>query len=276
MSISTFRQLRRKIFRWQYTAQGLPPGASITRGGFYGSSAPGDADNSPYHVTLTATDGIYSAQTTFTWNITAPLLVLGDLNRDGQTGAADVGSLMTALSDPTKYQSTAHLSPAEFRTVADVNGDRVVNNFDVQALITLIANKQAGGGAFATSAATVGSADSTTAAPVDESPTIGSAIAAPSVSVTNVRGTGLPAQPKIEFAFATPTLNLVNADKNNTADVDPTNTGAAIDPIKLRAVDNFYLRFATHQVRHPRFMHQADGDFSSSDDELIKFDTAQE
>ena len=59
---------------------------------------------------------------------------------------------MMALSDPAHYQATAHLSPAEFSEVADVNRDGVVNNLDVQALITLIANKQAGGGAFATSA----------------------------------------------------------------------------------------------------------------------------
>jgi hypothetical protein len=202
--------------------------------------------------------------------------VLGDLNGDGQTGAADVGSLMTAFSDPTKYQSTAHLSPAEFKTVADVNGDGVVNNLDVQALITLIANNHTGGGAFATSAATVGSADSTTAAPVDDesATTLVSTIVSPSAPAADVRGTDLPAQPKIEITFATPTLNLVDADENNTADIHPTNTDVVIDPIKLRAVDSFYQRFANDQSRHSRFTHHAASDLSSTDDELLNFDTA--
>ena len=72
----------------------------------------------------------------------------GDLNRDGQITVADIATLMIALSDISAYQST-HPDVADMThllDVADVNGDGVINNADVQVLINLIANNANGGG----------------------------------------------------------------------------------------------------------------------------------
>ncbi len=60
----------------QFTADGLPPGVFLnTFAGFttqayiIGTPTSAAVTGSPYHVTLTATDGIYSKQTTFDWTI---------------------------------------------------------------------------------------------------------------------------------------------------------------------------------------------------------------
>ena len=60
---------------------------------------------------------------------------------------ADISAMMTALSDLSGYQ-TSHVGmndPTQFLEVADVNGDTYVNNTDIQALISLVANNIAGG-----------------------------------------------------------------------------------------------------------------------------------
>src|SRR5262249_1975360 len=76
------------------SATGLPPGVSIAnvtdRIWLVGSPAPGDAEDSPYHVTLTATDGIYSGQATFTWNITATVPISNSVQFDQATGTLTV------------------------------------------------------------------------------------------------------------------------------------------------------------------------------------------
>ncbi len=66
----------------------------------------------------------------------------GDINRDSHVTVADVSALMTALSDLSNYQSShsGMTDPQFFRDVADVNGDGQVNNADLQALISLVAN----------------------------------------------------------------------------------------------------------------------------------------
>lgn len=56
-----------------YSAKGLPAGLSIntSTGVISGTIATGASNSSPYTVTVTATDGTYSASTTFTWTIGA-------------------------------------------------------------------------------------------------------------------------------------------------------------------------------------------------------------
>ena len=68
----------------------------------------------------------------------------GDINRDGQVTVADVSALMAALADVNKYRSNKSLTdPTLFKEVADVNGDNRVDNLDIQALISLVANNAA-------------------------------------------------------------------------------------------------------------------------------------
>ena len=57
-----------------FGAAGLPPGLSISSTGVIsGVIAAGAADDGPYSVTVTATDGTYSGNQTFTWNVTGPI-----------------------------------------------------------------------------------------------------------------------------------------------------------------------------------------------------------
>ena len=84
----------------------------------------------------------------------APLPIPGDLNRDAHVTAADITSMMQALSNLNAFQSTNDLAAADLATIADVNHDGQINNADVQALIGLIAtqamNSGSGGGSVTT------------------------------------------------------------------------------------------------------------------------------
>jgi endoglucanase len=70
----------------------------------------------------------------------------GDFNRDGHVDASDIAAMEAALSNLSGWESseTAQgLNSTQEKIIADVNGDGVVNNADLQALIQLI---QSGGG----------------------------------------------------------------------------------------------------------------------------------
>ncbi len=60
-----------QLLNLTYSIQGLPAGFSVSRGYVGGAFSPGDVAGSPYHVTVTATDGRYSASTHFDWYATA-------------------------------------------------------------------------------------------------------------------------------------------------------------------------------------------------------------
>jgi len=73
----------------------------------------------------------------------------GDVNRDTHVDIADVSALMTALSDLPTYQGS--LTNVQLAEIADLTGDNLVNNKDVQGLIVALANGGgSGGGAVST------------------------------------------------------------------------------------------------------------------------------
>jgi cyanophycinase-like exopeptidase len=88
-----------------YSASGLPTGLSInsSTGLISGTLASGDANSSPYSVTVTANDGTSSSSQTFQWTVSAINLVSpGDqTNNDGDT---------VSLSLTTGYHGTGTLS----------------------------------------------------------------------------------------------------------------------------------------------------------------------
>ena len=64
--------------------------------------------------------------------------------------AGDVSAMMTALTNISAYESLHSgftLSDATF--LLDVNRDGVIDNTDIQALISVLANGGLGGGSFA-------------------------------------------------------------------------------------------------------------------------------
>jgi hypothetical protein len=96
-------------------------------------------------------------------------LLPGDTDGDGQRTVADVGTLMTALTDMTAYQSSYSVSPNDAMTVGNLDGDSAVTNLDLQAMIVLLANAAGASApasassapaAFATAASTGTTSDS--------------------------------------------------------------------------------------------------------------------
>jgi uncharacterized repeat protein (TIGR01451 family) len=82
-----------------YFAEGLPPGLEINAGtgAITGTVAVGDAADSPYTVTVIATDGTNFASETFTWTITSPVTISAVSSRTNSEG--DTVSLSISASD---------------------------------------------------------------------------------------------------------------------------------------------------------------------------------
>jgi hypothetical protein len=70
-------------------------------------------------------------------------LLLGDFNRDGHVDATDIQAMELALTSFSTYESTFSVSPVEFPSFSDLNGDSKFNNADLQALLDLL---KSGGG----------------------------------------------------------------------------------------------------------------------------------
>jgi endoglucanase len=70
----------------------------------------------------------------------------GDFNRDSHVDASDISSMIAALTDLNGWyamETSLGLNSTQEKLIADVNKDGVVNNADLQALLTLLAS---GGG----------------------------------------------------------------------------------------------------------------------------------
>jgi hypothetical protein len=117
----------------QFLVQGMPPGltfsydpnylSGIGAAFIYGVVPPAAALNSPYHVTITATDGLDSASVTFTWQITSnnpPPALPGDYGGDHSVDAGDY----------VLWRKTLNQSASQPYAGADGNGDGVVNQGD--------------------------------------------------------------------------------------------------------------------------------------------------
>jgi phospholipase/lecithinase/hemolysin len=79
------------------------------------------------------------------------LMLTGDVSRDGHVDVGDVAAVMEALVDLNGYETSHSLTNQQTLDVADVNGDKTVNNADLERLICLLAN----GGGTGSSAATL-------------------------------------------------------------------------------------------------------------------------
>jgi hypothetical protein len=68
---------------------------------------------------------------------------LGDFNRDGHVNAADIPSMMQALTDLNAYKTNYFLSTANLTAIGDFDTDGRFTNADMQGLLSLLAS---GGG----------------------------------------------------------------------------------------------------------------------------------
>jgi Dockerin type I domain len=98
----------------------------------------------PYGISGNNIVGLYADSSGVAHGFIA-MFSVGDFNFDGHVDAADIQTMIAALTDLNTYQTNNDLTPAELRTIADVNRDGVVNNADLQALLDLL--KTGGGSA---------------------------------------------------------------------------------------------------------------------------------
>jgi hypothetical protein len=63
------------------------------------------------------------------------VVVLGDMNFDGQTNYGDLSPFVVALTDPVRYQSELGNAPA---TAGDINRDGRVNFVDIHGLVNIL------------------------------------------------------------------------------------------------------------------------------------------
>jgi hypothetical protein len=104
-----------------------------------------------YASSASATSAVVSA-TTFHYP-------RGDFDLDHVVTAADIPAMLNALSDLSVFQSSNSLSLGDFQFLADVNRDGIVNNADLQSLISSVANIVGGGtGSIASAPLTTDSA----------------------------------------------------------------------------------------------------------------------
>jgi len=84
---------------------------------------------------------------------TSTVLIRGDINENTHVNVADISALEGALSDLSKYQAGASIyrsnasgawDQPDLVDVADLTGDNLVNNLDLQGMINYLANNPTG------------------------------------------------------------------------------------------------------------------------------------
>jgi hypothetical protein len=90
------------------------------------------------HLTGGSSDPPSSKSVLYQIDALAHLAPFPDFNADGLHSTADVPPMLAALSDLNSYKSPDHVAAADLLSMGDVNGDGVLNNADLQALLTLL------------------------------------------------------------------------------------------------------------------------------------------
>jgi hypothetical protein len=88
-----------------------------------------------YFYRVTAINGITTSSHSATANVPFPNFVRGDFNLDGSLTAADIGPMLSALTDLNVYTSARNLSNADLLALGDYTGDGFVTNRDIQPLL---------------------------------------------------------------------------------------------------------------------------------------------
>ena len=97
-----------------FTAMGLPPGLSISSTGkITGTIGAYDGDNSPYTVTVYATDDGTTGSTTFTWDVvkTTPPSVTNPGTQTATTGTGPITPVQVVSSHATSFTDNGTLPP---------------------------------------------------------------------------------------------------------------------------------------------------------------------
>ena len=113
------------------------PGSAGTKGAIFGSGTTWltPTQLSEVHFTGYTTGASILGSGELVPIASATVLKLGDINQDLHVNASDIVAMMAALSNLNVYDTAHSFDSAELNDVADVNGDGVVTNADLQALI---------------------------------------------------------------------------------------------------------------------------------------------
>ena len=101
-----------------------------------------DIEGKLLHITGGSSDPPSGNSVLYKIDALAHLTPFPDFNFDGAITAADLSSMLTAMSSPT-YMSQNNLSSDDLLSMGDLNGDGKVTNTDLQSMINMLAN---GGG----------------------------------------------------------------------------------------------------------------------------------
>jgi hypothetical protein len=128
-----------------YSASGLPAGLAIdpVSGVISGTIAADAGTGSPYTSTITATDGVDTSSSAFTWTVTRPVIV-GDVNNDGIVNGQDIALVAS------NWLNTGTGVPG------DANVDGIVNGQDIALIASnWLATLPTGGAGGGSEAATI-------------------------------------------------------------------------------------------------------------------------
>ena len=98
------------------------------------------------HLTGGSSDPPSSKSVLYQIDALAHLAPFPDFNADGNITTADLPPMLAALTDLNSYKSPDYVAAADLVSMGDVNGDGVLNNADVQSLLTML---KSGGGSLA-------------------------------------------------------------------------------------------------------------------------------
>ena len=101
--------------------------------------------------TYTISDG-FGGTATATVLISVKSTLLGDFNQDSRFTGDDLQGMLAAMADLRTFQANHNLADADLIAIGDLNGDQVVTNADLQALINRLMQ---GTGAAASATPTV-------------------------------------------------------------------------------------------------------------------------
>jgi hypothetical protein len=212
-----------------------------------------------------SSSGVWSALTEAPFTQNAIGTYPGDLNRDGKLTSADLVSMLRALTDIPAYQSTNQLTPAQFVAIADLSGDGVVSNVDIQSLINALIAQEVGNGAGAGStsgesslaasgAGSVVIEPSVTSTTSQSAPTLPAAASAEDIStpiagVSKVESTPITTSAP-RFFFSSISTNDANADARGVLRLT---SGLAShrdeDATANEQNTDFYLQLANSRIR---------------------------
>ncbi len=122
------------------TAIAVAPSGDMYVSGFFSNTADFDTGPGVFNLTAPGSTGVTDA---FVAKLLPP--VKGDIDRNGSRTADDIPALLSALTDLKKYRTTQLLTAPELLDIADINGDAVVNNCDIQATLDLLISDQSAG-----------------------------------------------------------------------------------------------------------------------------------